>query len=276
MTVQNGATAQEFEIDVTDYEKNKHFFLSHRFKEMYDAALTKLPTINSGITISKIEVWVTNKTGNYTDARNIVALTDLGETGDDISNSTMWDGRAGDMPDNDANNLYAAMTNSYSGARDPNTTTQTMNGISGMKTARDYEKVENARLLSSSEYTLNEHLGYISLNSALNNNEVLAVAYQYTYRGKTYTVGELSSSGINAPQCLYVKMLKGTTLTPQYKNWDLMMKNTYALGGYDIKSEDFEVNVSISTTPAPPTSTISMRADAPLTEAKMVRPTSRS
>lgn len=243
MTVQNGATAQEFEIDVTDYEKNKHFFLSHRFKEMYDAALTKLPTINSGITISKIEVWVTNKTGNYTDARNIVALTDLGETGDDISNSTMWDGRAGDMPDNDANNLYAAMTNSYSGARDPNTTTQTMNGISGMKTARDYEKVENARLLSSSEYTLNEHLGYISLNSALNNNEVLAVAYQYTYRGKTYTVGELSSSGINAPQCLYVKMLKGTTLTPQYKNWDLMMKNTYALGGYDIKSEDFEVNV---------------------------------
>lgn len=243
ISVQNGATAQEFEIDVTDYEKNKHFFLSHRFKEMYDDALRKLPTINSGITISKIEVWVTNKTGNYTDARNILALTDLGETGNDVSNGEMWSGRPGSMPSNSANNLYDAMNGSYAGARDPNSSTQTMQSIPGMRTGRDYEKVENARLLSPSEYTLNPHLGYISLNSALNNNEVLAVAYQYTYRGETFTVGELTSGGVTAPQCLYVKMLKGTTLTPSYKNWDLMMKNVYALGGFDIKREDFEVDI---------------------------------
>lgn len=242
LTVQNGATAQEFEIDVTQYEKNKHFFLSHRFKEMYDKALSKLPTINSGITISKIEVWVTNKSGNYTDARNIVALTDLGETGSNIENSSEWRG-ADAMPSNDANNVYSAMTGAYSSARDPNSTSATMSSISGMKVGRDYEKVENARLLSSSEYTLNEHLGYISLNTALNNNEVLAVAYQYTYRGQTYTVGELSSSGVSAPQCLYLKMLKGTTFTPQYKSWDLMMKNVYSIGGYDLKSDGFEVEV---------------------------------
>lgn len=242
VTVQNGATAQEFEIDVTLYEKNKHFFLSHQFKEMYDKALSKLPTINSGITISKIEVWVTNKSGNYTDARNILALTDIGETGDNIENGGEWSGRSG-MPSNDANNLYAAMTGAYSAARDPNSTSSTMGGISGMKVGRDYEKVENARMLSPSEYTLNEHLGYISLNTALNNNEVLAVAYQYTYRGQTYTVGELSSSGVNAPQCLYLKMLKGTTLSPQYKSWDLMMKNVYSIGGYDLKSDGFEVEV---------------------------------
>lgn len=242
ITVQNGATAQEFEIDVTQYEKNKHFFLSHEFKEMYDKALSKLPTINSGITINKIEVWVTNKSGNYTDARNILAFSDLGETGDNIQNPTAWSGKES-MPSNDANNLYAAMTSSYSGARDPSNTTTTISGIAGMKVGRDYEKVENARMLSSSEYTLNEHLGYISLNSALNNNEVLAVAYQYTYRGQTYTVGELSTSGVNAPQCLYLKMLKGTTLTPQYKNWDLMMKNVYSLGGYEITNDDFEVEI---------------------------------
>lgn len=242
LTVQNGATAQEFEIDVTQYEKNKHFFLSHQFKEMYDKALSKLPTINSGITISKIEVWVTNKTGNYTDARNIVALTDLGETGANIQNPSAWSGSSA-MPSNDANNLYSSMTGAYSAARNANSTSSTMGGIAGMKVGRDYEKVENARLLSSSEYTLNEHLGYISLNTALNNNEVLAVAYQYTYRGQTYTVGELSSSGVSAPQCLYVKMLKGTTLTPQYKNWDLMMKNVYSIGGYDLKSDGFELEV---------------------------------
>ncbi len=242
ITVQNGATAQEFEIDVTQYEKNKHFFLSHKFKELYDNALSKLPTINSGISINKIEVWVTNKSGNYTDARNIVALTDLGETGDNIQNRSEWSGRSG-MPSNDANNLYSSMTGAYAAARDPNSTTSTMSSISGMKVGRDYEKVENARMLSSSEYTLNEHLGYISLNTALNNNEVLAVAYQYTYRGQTYTVGELSTSGVTSPSCLYLKMLKGTTLTPQYKNWDLMMKNVYSLGGYEIKSDGFEVEV---------------------------------
>lgn len=242
ITVQNGATAQEFEIDVTDYEKNKHFFLSQRFKDMYDQALRRLPTVNSGISISKIEVWVTNKTGNYTDARNVVAFADLGETDSDIQNPAIWAG-APAMPANDANNLYASMTGPYAGARDPNSTTNVMSSISGMKTGRDYEKIENARMLSSSEYTLNEHLGYISLNSPLNNNEVLAVAYQYTYRGQTYTVGELSSSGVAAPNCLYLKMLKGTTFTPQYKVWDLMMKNIYALGGYEIESDGFELEV---------------------------------
>lgn len=243
ITVQNGATAQEFDIDVTSYDKNRHFFLSHRFKEMYDDALSKLPTINSGITINKIEVWVTNKTGNYTDARNIVALTDLGETDGDISNADMWSGVRGQFPSNEANNLYASMIENYAEARDPGMTTTVMAGIVGMRAGRDYEKVENARLLSPSEYTLNEHLGYISLNQALNNNEVLAVAYQYTYRGQTYTVGELSSAGVTAPNCLYLKMLKGTTLTPQYKNWDLMMKNIYSLGAVDVQGDDFDVNV---------------------------------
>lgn len=242
ITVQNGATAQEFEIDVTDYEKNKHFFLSHKFKEMYDQALRRLPTVNSGVSISKIEVWVTNKTGNYADARNIVGFTDLGETDGNIQDEAMWSGRDA-MPSNDANNLYAAMTGGYAAARDPNSTSQTLSSIPGMRTGRDYEKVENARMLSPSEYTLNEHLGYISLNTPLNNNEVLAVAYQYTYRGRTYTVGELSTSGVNAPSCLYLKMLKGTSLTPSYKAWDLMMKNVYSLGGYDLKSDDFEVNI---------------------------------
>lgn len=243
MTVQNGATKQEFDIDITEYQKNQHFFLNHTFKENYDRALAKLPTINSGITINRIEVWVTNKSGNYTDARNILAFTDLGETGGNISNTGMWQGRPGAVPSNEANNLYSAMSEGYSSARDPNTATQTVLSISGMRTGRDFEKVENARMLTSSEYTLNEHLGYISLSSPLNNNEVLAVAYQYTYRGQTYTVGELSTQGINAPKCLYLKMLKGTSLTPSYKNWDLMMKNIYSLGNFEIESEDFELNV---------------------------------
>ncbi len=243
VTVQNGSTSQEFDIDITDYEKNKHFFLSHKFKELYDDALTSLPNVKSSITIDKIEVWVTNKSGSTTDTRNIVAFVDLAETGDNLSNKSLWSGTAGAYPSNDANTLYNTMTTTYSGIRTISSVTSTLNGISNFKTARDYEKIENARMLSSSEYTVNEKLGYISLKSALNNNEVLAVAYQYTYRGRTYKVGEFSSSGVDAPNCLVLKLLKGTTLTPSYKNWSLMMKNIYSLGASNIESSDFDLNV---------------------------------
>lgn len=243
ITVQNGSTGTEFDIDVTDYEKNKHFFLSHKFKEIYDQSLKSLPNVTSGVTINKIEVWITNTTGVYTDARNIVAFVDLGETGDNLTNSSLWSGTSGAFPDNDANNLYSTISSSYTGARTVSTVTSTLAGLSGFKSGKSYEKIENARLLSSSEYTVNEKLGYISLNSALNNNEVLAVAYQYTYRGRTYTVGEFTSTGLDAPNCLYLKLLKGTTLSPSYKTWSLMMKNIYSLGSYEIESEDFDLNV---------------------------------
>ena len=243
LTVQSGATKQEFDIDITDYERNKHFFLSHKFKELYDDALKNLPIINSPITINKIEVWVTNKTGNYTNARNVIAFSDMGEVGDNMTNPEIWSSTANAYPSNDANGLYNAITSTYSAARSISNITSTFNNIGGFKSGKSYEKIENARLLSSSEYTLNEKLGYISLSTALNNNEVLAVAYQYTYRGQTYQVGEFSNSGVDAPQCLYLKMLKGTTLTPAYKTWSLMMKNIYSLSTADIESDDFDLNI---------------------------------
>lgn len=243
ITVENGATAQEFDIDITEYERNKHFFLSHQFKDNYDRALRQLPIVNSPITINKIEVWVTNKTGNYNDARNIVAFVDLGETGDNLSNTILWGGNPGAYPSNDANNLYGEMTSTYAAARNISNVSNTLSALPNFKAGKEYEKVENARKLSPAEYTINEQLGYISLNTALNNNEVLAVAYQYTYRGKVYMVGEFSSDGVDAPNCLFLKLLKGTSLTPKYKNWDLMMKNIYSLGSYDIQREDFDLNI---------------------------------
>lgn len=243
VTVQNGAAAQEFDIDITDYERNKHFFLSHQFKDNYDRAMRQLPIINSPITINKIEVWVTNKTGNYNDARNIVAFVDLGETGENLSNTVLWGGNPGAYPSNNANNLYGEMTSNYAAARNISNVTNIFASLPNFKQGREYEKVENARKLSPAEYTLNEKLGYISLNTALNNNEVLAVAFQYTYRGNVYTVGEFANDGVDAPNCLFLKLLKGTTLTPKYKNWDLMMKNIYSLGSYDIQRDDFDLNV---------------------------------
>jgi cell surface protein SprA len=108
---------------------------------------------------------------------------------------------------------------------------------------QDYEKLERSRKLSESEFTINSQLGYISLNSALNNDEVLAVAFQYTVGSKTYQVGELSSTGPTAPDALIVKLLKGTNFSPSLPNWGLMMKNIYALGAYQMSRDGFVLDV---------------------------------
>ena len=107
----------------------------------------------------------------------------------------------------------------------------------------DFEKIEQARLLSSSEYSINTTLGYISLNSALNSDEVLAVAYNFTYNGETFQVGEFSTDGIDAPKTLFLKLIKSTNLSPGKPTWNLMMKNVYNLNAYQLSSEDFELNV---------------------------------
>ncbi len=116
-------------------------------------------------------------------------------------------------------------------------------GALGFQIGVDYEKYESARKLSETEYTLNPTLGYISLNTALNNDEVLAVAFQYTMNGKTYQVGEFSTDGIDGQKALFLKLLKGTTLITNIPTWDLMMKNVYSLGAYNISSKNFFLDI---------------------------------
>ena len=77
--VSGGAQTSEFDIYADQYESNKHFFLAHYFKENYDQALSQLPFVNSPINITKVEVWITNKTGTTNDTRNIVSFLDLGK-----------------------------------------------------------------------------------------------------------------------------------------------------------------------------------------------------
>ena len=105
--------------------------------------------------------------------------------------------------------------------------------------SQDYEKLERARLLSPTEYTFHPQLGYISLNSVIGPDEVLAVAFQYTIGNELFQVGEFSSNGPSAPNSLYIKLLKNLSFSPQLPNWDLMMKNIYSLGAYNISDQEF-------------------------------------
>ena len=237
---QGGVQLTPFEIDAADYEENRHFFLSQYFRDKYDAAMQKLPNITTGITINRVEIWVTNKTGTTSNSRNIVALTDLGEN-TKVSNS-MW-GLTGQLvPGNNANSEYSSMVNSYSAARDINQTSSVLDAIPGFVGGVDYEKLESARLLNSSEYTVNTSLGYISLKSTLQTDQVLAIAYEYTYGGVTYQVGEFASDIQDVNQALFVKSLKNTSNNPQQGNWDLMMKNVYYLAS-SVEKDKFRLDV---------------------------------
>lgn len=244
-----GAQTTNFEVNIDNYDENRHFFLSYYFRNQYEHAMQSLPYIASGVTINRIEVWVTNKRGNYDQARNIIALTDLGEhDAANLQNQNISTNGARN-PYNKANSLYETLIGN-SNVRDIQQTNSVMQNMSiGMDLSEDYEKIESARLLNNGEYTLNSALGYISLKTSLNQDEVLAVAYEYTYAGQVYQVGEFSTDGgeaTKAPNALLLKMLKSTNNSPTTKNrgtWDLMMKNVYSLGATQISSDKFELYV---------------------------------
>lgn len=234
-----GVQLTDFEFSADSYEENRHFFLAKFFRNNYDTNMAQLPNILSGITINRIEVWVTNKSGVTTNTRNIVAFTDLAEQ-EKISG--LWNISGNNFPRNNANTLYSALTSSLSNARNITQTTSTLDAA-GLVGGNDYEKLESARLLNSSEYTVNNTLGYISLKSTLQTDQVLAVAYEYTYKGQNYQVGEFSTDIKDNQQALYVKALKNTACTPQMGNWDLMMKNVYSLGATSIQNDKFRLNI---------------------------------
>ena len=233
-----GVQLTPFEINVADYEENRHFFLSRYFRNHYDEWMQKLPNLVTGITINRVEIWVTNKSGTTANTRNIVALTDLGEASK-ISNP-MWTA-TGQVPSNSANTEYQAMTTQYVAARDIDQAAATLEGA-GLVGGADFEKLESARLLSSSEYSVNTALGYVSLKTGIQTDQVLAVAYEYTSGGVTYQVGEFASDITDTKQALFVKSLKNTSCNPQQGNWDLMMKNVYYLAS-NIEKEKFRLDV---------------------------------
>lgn len=251
---EGGAQTTKFEVSADNYDENRHFFLAHYFRDHYEEAMAQLPYIASGITINRIEVWVTNKRGNYDQARNIVAFADLGESQEGTNGHILAPNinslTKAEQPFNRANSLYEDVTANAS-IRD----IQQVNFVLSSEHpewlgGQDYEKLESARLLSSSEYTLNSTLGYISLRQALNQDEVLCVAYEYSYGGKVYQVGEFStdaSENLKAPNALILKMLKGSNNSPVAKGkgaWDLMMKNVYSIGATTMTSEKFELYIN--------------------------------
>ena len=282
IVAEGGGTVQDFELFALDYDKNRNFFLGQFFRYQYDKALRNYPYVDSRVRITRVEVWVTNRGNRIAQSnnnmRNIIALQDLGEgrlsnatldrtIGLDVNaNPTFFGNSALDAPADNSNNKFnpeeigANFLNS--GIRQINTAQAGFNVQ--VTEGRDFVKLENARKLTPNEYKFHPQLGYITLQQALNNDEVLGVAYEYTIGGKVYRVGEFGTDGIDATvigqgnnnedipttQSLVVKMLKSTLASVDEPVWDLMMKNIYAVGTNQISEEGFRFNI-LYTDPSP-------------------------
>jgi len=290
VTTQGGGTLQDFEVFALDYDADRHYFLSQYFREQYDFALSNYPYVNSRVQINRIEVWITNKQNRVSttenNLRNIVALQDIGEAPisgvlsqeivaiDLVNNPSFFTGAVGKPADNTNNKFNPNLIGSNFLNRNIREVATAGNGFSlttgSMDEGLDYAKLENARKLTATEFTYHPQLGYVSLNQKLANDEVLAVAYQYTIGSQVYQVGEfgtdgvdatqVSASGIPTSQALILKMIKSnlTTINQKAPNntltmptWNLMMKNIYQIpGAYQLQQEDFRFNI-LYTDPSP-------------------------
>ena len=298
---QGSGVVQDFSLFALEYDADKHYFLSQYFRSRYDQVLRRYPLISQQVKITRIEVWITNKqnriNANENNSRNIIALQDLGEGrlnsaptvpgvfSTDITTQTVGFASGGEpagfftqpgadyFPDNRNNNLDPARIGLGGSLLESSIRQIVTTEASSFRTplaaseGRDYAKLENARKLTTSEYTLHDQLGYISLNQKLGNDEVLAVAYQYTVGGEVYQVGEFGTDGVEATtattsestgqttnvttQSLVLKMLKSSLLNVEEPAWNLMMKNIYQIpSGYQLSQEDFTLNI-LYTDPSP-------------------------
>jgi len=283
IVAEGGGTVQNFEMFALDYEQNRNFFLSQYFRYQYDNALKNYPYINSRARITRVEVWVTNRQNRVgqrdNNMRNIIALQDLGEArlsnastdriiGLDLNvNPTFFGNSQVNAPADNANNKFnpEEIGSNFlnEGIRQINTAQAGFN--IQVTEGRDYVKLENARKLQSNEFKFHPQLGYITLQQQLNNDEVLAVAFEYTIGGKVYKVGEFGTDGVDATvigqdgnnqdipttQSLVLKMLKSTLASVEEPVWDLMMKNMYKIPNTSfVEKEGFRLNI-MYTDPSP-------------------------
>ena len=282
VVAEGGGTVQDFELFALDYDSDRHFFLSQYFRNKYDAGLKNYPFIDSRVQITRLEIWVTNRQNRVTatnnNLRNIIAIQDLGEaqlSGLQYSEVVVLDPSTGmfnnpiNSPADNTNNDYdPAQIEAGTGLLNKNIreiATSDSGFNATVNEGADYSKLENARKLNANEYTFNPQLGYISLQQRLANDEVLAVAYQYTIGDQVYQVGEFGNDGVDATivtgttpsdqaiisQSLVLKMLKSNLTNVKNPVWNLMMKNIYQIpGAYQLKQENFRFNI-LYTDPSP-------------------------
>ena len=241
-----GGQGRTFEIKADGYEEYKHFFLGQFFRANYEQALKSSPTVLSGVQIKRVDVYITNRNNTTANLRGVVGYLDLGESDSLYRKTDLIDPSVTiKVPYNNSNKLYSG-TQPITDFRDPETLGQEIAGVySDFQDGTDYTYLKSARKLLPSEFTINAELGYITLQSRVGLDEALLVAYQYTYNGVSYTVGELTDdvSEIQTNKLVIAKMIKPPVVKTRLPTWDLMMKNIYQLGVTQIQRDNFQFRI---------------------------------
>jgi len=244
--VEGGSQRQEFEVRSSDYDENRHFFLGHFFRNNYERWLSGLPRVNSSLDIRRVEVYILNRNQNTQNLRSIAAFMDLGEANPNNTHQPQFlqASTPDNSPtDNDANTLWNEV-NSYSKNYD-NFLNSLETSSADLSRTVDYEIINVARKLDATEYNFNKELGYISLRRQLQNDEMLAVAYEYTYNGQRYQVGEMAENygSRSNDEVVLLKLLRPSKINVEVPTWDLMMKNIYNLQGNQIGQDGFQLRI---------------------------------
>ncbi len=271
LSVQNGATFQEYELRPDDYDENRHFFISHYHRGAYEKALSNLPYINNSFRVTNIEVWISDDRPDYQQNQTMIcAVSDIAEPKEelfsnhdpfrqyDVPNMPAPDlvdieGRL--LPENGGNDLFEKLIEDETVKRVEFTADVLKSSAYGMTQQRDFE-VFRGRRLSPSEYTFNPELGFVSLNARLRPNQILSVSYEYFYTincDAVYKVGSTTDEGsipnsnslgeVESEGVIFTKMLKSSNQRVNHPTWDLMMKNVYPLRTNQLNQNDFEFDI---------------------------------
>jgi cell surface protein SprA len=238
-----------FEIIASNYDENRHFFLGHFFRDHYRQWIANPPQIISGVNITRVEVYILNRNNDTQTLRNVIGLMDLAEPSTrNIYNSNVTVLNPALPNANPANDLFSYVTApgfDRSGAVDDYLMAK------GLENGTDYEKITGARKLAPTEYTYHQQMGYVTLTRKLQNDEALAVAYEYTYNGRSYKVGELSEdyASLKDSEVIFLKLLRPRKISIRdaskkiIPTWELMMKNIYNLNVNQLSREGFQLRI---------------------------------
>ena len=256
LSIEGGAESNEFDLKATDYDNSKHFFLGYYFRNRWNDALedpNAITTFDGFDRITNIEVWRL-ETSADPDAQNVrrgIAMVDIGEP---VQVLTEADGFTNPVLPNSQNHQYDAGI--LDELRDGDTSTPSSlltGGLPEPLSEQDFQVGSYRRLSEGRDYTLNDRLGYISLQQSLRSNEAIAVSFRYRQGAESIQVGDFASDsggasgGINDDR-LVLKLLRpanpvqpGSETNPAA--WYLEMRNIYPLRGRNFNAENFELDI---------------------------------
>ena len=253
--ISGGTEATPFEIRPIEYDDGRHYFLGYYFRNRWEDALSdpgRIILANGFERIDNIELWRFDSGYRVEeeDVREVVAMVDVGESSDilDLANTFTSAGPA-DLP-GPALDQYTEEDLAI--LRDRNQSADNFLGSSGkgLSERSDFQTGPFKRLEKNIDYTVDEQLGYITLNARLNEDQAIAVAYRYFVNGAPRQVGDFSTDtgGADENTRLVLKLLRprspeqpGPTSNPAA--WYLEMRNIYRLGASQLNSTGFELNI---------------------------------